>query len=176
LQFAQLIKAQIAAAYAVIRERDIQMETPPLDPGEVTPGDPGSPEYQLIQEMMRTGVEIGPGMEWIGAPGERLSGFSPNIPNTEFFQHAKMLLTFLAINLDLPLAVLMLDPSDTNFSGWRRGLEQNSKNNDRKILPPDIYIKNKRLVYRRQLFKKPKLLQSNTAHLASSVLAVHRSD
>lgn len=124
LQFAQLIKAQVAAAYAVIRERDVAMEAPPLDPGEVTPGDPGSPEYVLMQQMMSSGIDIGPGMEWIGAPGERISGFSPNIPNTEFFEHAKMLLTFLSINLDLPLAVLLLDPSETNFSGWRGAIDQ----------------------------------------------------
>ena len=41
-------------------------------------------------------------MELFGFPGESLKGFSPNVPNPEFFQHAKLILTILASNLDLP--------------------------------------------------------------------------
>jgi capsid protein len=65
-----------------------------------------------------------PGMELFGFPGETLKGFSPNVPNAEFFAHAKLILTILASNLDLPLAVLLLDPSETNFSGWRGAMDQ----------------------------------------------------
>jgi capsid protein len=63
-------------------------------------------------------------MEIFGYPGEKLIGFSPNVPNQEFFQHATLLLSILAVNLDLPVAVLMLDPSNTNFSGWRGAIDQ----------------------------------------------------
>lgn len=53
-----------------------------------------------------------------------MKGFSPNIPNAEFFAHAMMILTFIAINLKIPVHVLLLDPSKTNFSGWRGALDQ----------------------------------------------------
>ncbi|HUX02746.1 MAG TPA: hypothetical protein VMY35_17425, partial [Phycisphaerae bacterium] len=35
-----------------------------------------------------------------------------------------LILTFIAINLDLPLAVFLLDPTKTNFSGWRGAMDQ----------------------------------------------------
>jgi capsid protein len=57
-------------------------------------------------------------------PGSKLTGFSPNIPNPEFFPHAMLLLTFIAINLDLPVQVLLLDAKQTNFSGWRGAMDQ----------------------------------------------------
>jgi len=57
-------------------------------------------------------------------PGEKIEGFSPAIPNQEFFQHASLVLTFISINLDLPLCVFLLDPSNTNFSGWRGAMDQ----------------------------------------------------
>src|SRR5690606_1028361 len=65
-----------------------------------------------------------PGIEYTGAPGEKLTGFSPNIPNAEFFEHARLILTFVAINLDMPLQMLLLDATATNFSGWRGAFDQ----------------------------------------------------
>ncbi len=35
-----------------------------------------------------------------------------------------MLLRFIAVNLCLPLPVLLLEPSDSNFSSWRGSFEQ----------------------------------------------------
>lgn len=120
LQFAQLVKAEVAAAFAILRERemgvDIPSELPPTGETYNATWDSGGGS-DLVQD-------IGPGMEWVGQPGERLTGFSPNVPNPEFFEHAKLILTFIAINLELPVAVLLLDPSDTNFSGYRGAIDQ----------------------------------------------------
>jgi len=63
-------------------------------------------------------------MELTTEPGETITAFSPNVPNPEFFPHASLILTFISINLNLPLAVLLLDPSKTNFSGWRGAIDQ----------------------------------------------------
>ena len=68
--------------------------------------------------------KLGPGMELFGRPGEKIEGFSPNIPNPEFFPHANLILTFIAINLDLPIHALLLDATKTNFSGWRGAFDQ----------------------------------------------------
>ncbi len=118
LQFAKLVQAQVASCYAIIHERDAEsIGAEPAKLGsreEVAQGD-GSTR---IEE------ELSPGMRIIGAPGERIEGFSPNVPNLEFFPHAALILTFVAINLGLPLAVLLLDPSKTNFSGWRGAMDQ----------------------------------------------------
>lgn len=118
LQFAQLIKAQSAAAYAILHEYEQGVDVPSAD---ATMGDSSATSYSdgIIEEM-----ELGPAMEYFGVPGERLSGFSPNIPNSEFFPHTKLIMTFIAVNLDMPLNLLLLDPSDTNFSGWRGATDQ----------------------------------------------------
>lgn len=118
LQFAQLVKAQCAAAYAILHEYEQGIDVPGVD---ATMGDSSSIGYTggSVDEM-----ELGPAMEYFGVPGERLSGFSPNIPNSEFFPHTKLIMTFIAVNLDMPLNLLLLDPSDTNFSGWRGATDQ----------------------------------------------------
>lgn len=116
LQFATLVKQQMGALIALIRE---------------------SPEAQLLAESTPFGdtetesnQSVGPltgvasGMEVTGDPGEKMSMFSPNIPGASFFEHSAFILTLLSVNLDLPLQVVLLDPTKTNFSGWRGAIDQ----------------------------------------------------
>jgi lambda family phage portal protein len=116
LQFATLVKAQTGALIALLRERNehYRGEDNPL--GEIT-------EEQL-NGYVRTLEGIGAGLDVHGAVGETLKMFSADVPSAEFFPHATLILTFIAVNLDLPLAVLLLDPRETNFSGWRGAIDQ----------------------------------------------------
>ncbi len=118
LQFANLVRAQVAACYAIFHEREVG----------VTPGAQTARGEQTTQTTSdgatRTIEGISPGLEYFGAPGESLKGFSPNVPNPEFFPHAMLLLSIIAVNLGLPVAVLLLDPTKTNFSGWRGAVDQ----------------------------------------------------
>jgi lambda family phage portal protein len=119
IQFAKLVQQQIVSCFAVFRERALA----------ALGGDPGAIGERLSETLTdnsttRTIEGIAPGMMISGEPGERLTGFSPNVPNAEFFDHAKLILTIIAINLGLPLQVLLLDPSETNFSGWRGAIDQ----------------------------------------------------
>jgi lambda family phage portal protein len=117
LFFAQLVKAQSAACYAILHEM-----TEAGQFGQRT--DTNARVEQRPHGQTRRVADSSPGMHVFGYPGEKLSGFSPNIPNQEFFDHAMLILTFVSINLDLPLAVFLLDPSKTNFSGWRGAMDQ----------------------------------------------------
>ena len=118
IQFAKLVQQQLVSCFAIFREREAEFNTPGAQQrGEQT-------TESLSDGSTRTIEGIAPGMEIMGAPGEHLVGFSPNVPNPEFFPHATLLLTFVAINLGLPVAVLLLDPSQTNFSGWRGAIDQ----------------------------------------------------
>ena len=118
LQFANLVRAQVAACFAIFHERESDFST------TETP-QRGEQETETLSDGSTRTIEgIAPGMEIYGAPGDKLQGFAPNIPNPEFFPHAKLVLTFIAINLDLPVQVLLLDPSETNFSGWRGAMDQ----------------------------------------------------
>jgi capsid protein len=112
LQFSALVKAQVAACFAVFREMALQ-----------APGPAGQKAAQQQVEpdgSLRNIEGISPGMQIQGRPGEKLTGFSPNVPNPEHFPHSILLLTFIACNLGLPIAVLLLDPQLAgNFSSLR---------------------------------------------------------
>ncbi len=123
IQFATLVKQQVAACFAIIRELDINFEGGPRDTDTKAATGPRTTE-DLADGTTRTVEGIAPGMDIRGRPGEKISGFSPNIPSPEFFTHAHLVLQFVAINLDLPLQVFLLDPTKTNFSGWRGAIDQ----------------------------------------------------
>jgi lambda family phage portal protein len=120
LNFATLVKAQMAACVTIFRELAGSVTLPPAV------GNDGIHTTTDTRPDGTTRLLSGwqPGMEIFGFPGEKLTGFSPNVPNAEYFQHAMFLLSIIAVNLDLPVAVLMLDPSKTNFSGWRGAMDQ----------------------------------------------------
>lgn len=118
IQFAKLVQQQVVSCFAILRER---AET--YTGGQ--PGQRGERTDTTRSDGSTRRIEgIAPGMEVTGAPGETLKGFSPAVPNPEWFQHAHLILTIIAVNLDLPVAVLLLDPSETNFSGWRGAIDQ----------------------------------------------------
>ncbi len=120
LAFATLVKAQMSACVTIFRELAGGVTQPPaLGSGDLPTTTETRPDGTTRQ---LAGWQ--PGMELFGFPGETLKGFSPNVPNAEFFDHMKLILGIVAVNLDLPLAVLMLDPSETNFSGWRGAMDQ----------------------------------------------------
>lgn len=117
VQFATLVKSQMAALIAILHERGPNWQ--PI--GDQQKGDrttESSGGYTKTIEGVSAGLEV------FGDPDEKLSAFSPGIPSPEFFPHTMLLLTFIAINLDLPVQVLLLDPSKTNFSSWRGAIDQ----------------------------------------------------
>lgn len=114
--FARLVQQQIVSCFAVFRERE----------GGLTHGgsQPTGPETtQTVDGGTRTLQGIAPGMDVTGAPGEKLTGFSPNVPNPEYFDFVRMVLTTIAVNLDMPIQLLLLDATMTNFSGWRGSMD-----------------------------------------------------
>ena len=118
LQFAQLVKAEAAASFALMFKpgaNDENYTAPQM--GAQTTETQADGSTRIIED-------VGPGMMVVGAPGEEITAFSPNIPNPEFFHHAKLVLQIIGINLGIPYNVLMLDASDTNFSGHRGAIDQ----------------------------------------------------
>ena len=119
LQFAKLIQAQIVSCFAIFRE----MEATGGGGPNVAPHGEQTTET-LADGSTRTLEGIAPGMEIIGRPGETLQGFSPAVPNAEYFAHIKLTLQLIGINLGLPLVMVLMDASETNFSGWRGAIDQ----------------------------------------------------
>ncbi len=119
LQYAKLVQQQVASYIAFIREKPLMWEPPKgyRDPNRYR----DSPGYY---NESRDTLPMYPGAQINPLPGETVKPFSANVPNEGFFDQAKLILTFVSINLDLPLILFLLDASETNFSGWRGALDQ----------------------------------------------------
>jgi lambda family phage portal protein len=118
IQFAKLVQQQVVSCFAIIRQ---------LSPDSTDVQSPrlGDQELDTYSDGVRKLVEqIAPGMELTGNPGETISGFSPQVPNPGAMEHFRLMLTLLGINLGLPLVMVTMDASDTNFSGWRGAVDQ----------------------------------------------------
>lgn len=122
VQFAKLVQSQIVSYFAILHNRDPNYAD--VVPGSAgtsgTSGEPSACKGPDERQVTPTYY----GAEYFAEPGEKLEAFSPDTPNPEFFNHSKMLLSFIAVTLDLPLILLLMDASETNFSGWRGAFEQ----------------------------------------------------
>ena len=123
INFAKLVQQQVVSCFAIFRKRN------PIAGGGPLPSTSGYglPETEATGAGTRYIENIGPGMEIIGGEGEELQGFSPNVPNAEFFSHVKLMLQIIGVNLGLPLCLVLMDGSETNFSGWRGAVDEARK-------------------------------------------------
>lgn len=117
IQFAMLVKQQASACFTILFEQANQPPTAKPVVGERTERPTQSGQSQIIENLR-------PGISVLGKPGQKISGFSPNIPSPEYIAHVSMILAFVSINLGMPVQMLLLDPSETNFSGWRGAIDQ----------------------------------------------------
>lgn len=122
IQFAKLVQQQVASCFAVFRKRQYI----PNDPHSDTPSY-GMSETESTETGTRYIENIAPGMEIVGAPGEELQGFSPDIPGQGYEFQFKEMLTTIGVNLGLPLCLVLMDGSETNFSGWRGAVDEARK-------------------------------------------------
>lgn len=123
IQFAKLVQQQIVSCFAIFRQR---APTAPNLP-TTTPGYGSATTETTSSHETRYIENISPGMEIIGDYGETLNGFSPNVPNSEYFNHVKLTLQIIGVNLGLPLCLVLMDGSETNFSGWRGAVDEARK-------------------------------------------------
>lgn len=119
--WATMVARKVQASFAIIRN---------MAPGASIDdaGALGSQDSKTEYDGTVTTIEdVMPGMEYIGAAGETISGFSPDVPSQNFMEHSMFVLGVTAANLDIPLMMLLLDPSKTNFSGWRGAVDEARK-------------------------------------------------
>lgn len=123
IQFAKVVQQQVTSCFAIFRSRQYIPELP----GTASATGYGNQSIEVSQSGTRIVENIAPGMEIIGEPGEKLEGFSPNVPNAEYFMHVKLMLQMIGVNLGLPLCLVLMDGSETNFSGWRGAVDEARK-------------------------------------------------
>lgn len=117
LNFANLLKAQLNAFWLLVRQRD---------PGffESNPGMQRLGVYDSTASTTRQVEALAPGAEIASNPGETIQPWNPNTPPAEFFNHARLIITLIGINLGMPHVLATMDASDTNFSGYRGAVDQ----------------------------------------------------
>src|SRR5690606_8986688 len=120
IQFAKLVQQQVVSCFAIFREQAATASTQLPAKGL----DTGSQTIEVSPAGTRYIADIAPGMEVVGAPGEKLQWFSPNVPNAEYFSHVRLMLQMIGVNLGLPLCLVLMDGSETNFSGWRGAVDE----------------------------------------------------
>ena len=121
INFAKLVQQQVVSCFAVFRKMAAGQNGLPSVDGY------GNSTTETTVAGTRQIEGVSPGMEIIGQPGEELQGFSPNVPNSEYFQQVKLILQVIGVNFGLPLCLVLMDGSETNFSGWRGAVDEARK-------------------------------------------------
>jgi lambda family phage portal protein len=122
INFAKLVQQQVVSCFAVFRKLAAATSSLPSADGVY-----GEGSTQQTTSGTRQIEGVSPGMEIVGEPGEELQGFSPNVPNSEYFQQVKLILQIIGVNFGLPLCLVLMDGSETNFSGWRGAVDEARK-------------------------------------------------
>lgn len=115
--FAELVKRQTGACLVFLRERALAFGGGQL-------GTTGDTRTETRSDgTTETVQQIKPGTEIRGLPGETLKAFAPNIALGED-QQSQFVLNLICAALNVPPIVLLLDATETNFTGWRGVLDQ----------------------------------------------------
>ncbi len=122
INFAKLVQQQIVSCFAIFRKLAAGTQDLPSVDGVY-----GESSTESTATGTRQLEGISPGMEIIGRAGEELQGFSPAVPNSEYFQQVKLILQIIGVNFGLPLCLVLMDGSETNFSGWRGAVDEARK-------------------------------------------------
>lgn len=122
INFAKLVQQQVVSCFAIFRKMAAGGNRLPSADGTY-----GDARTETTPAGTRQLEGVSPGMEIVGQPGEELQGFSPNVPNSEYFQQVKLILQIIGVNFGLPLCLVLMDGSETNFSGWRGAVDEARK-------------------------------------------------
>jgi len=122
INFAKLVQQQVVSCFAIFRKMAAGVNRLPSADGTY-----GDARTETTPAGTRQLEGVSPGMEIVGQPGEELQGFSPNVPNSEYFQQVKLILQIIGVNFGLPLCLVLMDGSETNFSGWRGAVDEARK-------------------------------------------------
>ena len=120
VNFAKLVQQQIVSCVAFLIEESLEQQGNPM-PSTTSTGLPTMSENRPTDTRVYDDPaydEVAPGMVVNPGAGKKVTGFSPNIPNAEYFQQYRLILQLICGALDLPLSVGMLDGSESTFHGF----------------------------------------------------------
>jgi len=120
LHFLKMVQSTVTSYFCLIESYKDDAQAGPPNATQLGPR-----ENRLLADGTTKRIEKPTaGTYYEMAPGKQLEAFNANVPNTEFFKHTMLVLSIIAVNLDMPVQMLLLDPTQTNFSGWRGAIDQ----------------------------------------------------
>jgi lambda family phage portal protein len=123
LDFAKLVQAQAVSCIVLQKTKEATRPTLPTKSAAL-----GSQSSETNSDgTTSTITQVAPGTNIENNPGEKIEAFTADVPNTNYFEHAKMLLTMFFLNIGLPYVMGMMDASESNFSGWRAATDEAKK-------------------------------------------------
>ncbi len=125
VNFAKVVQQQIVSCFAIFRQRGFASGGSGLPSTGQGYGQSTTETSSAGQTRYIEGVA--PGMEIIGEPGEELKGFSPEVPNSNYFEHIRLLYSQIGVNLGMPIVLVLLDTVGTTFHGYRGALDEARK-------------------------------------------------
>ncbi|MCC6494432.1 MAG: phage portal protein, partial [Pirellulales bacterium] len=119
LVFANLVRHLIANCVVFLRSKGADFSEAADAPatGETS-------QQELADGTTRLLQGIAPGMELEARKGETIQGFTPGMGDPQFEPLLMYVLAVIGANLGLPLIMVLMDSSKTNFSGWRGAFDQ----------------------------------------------------
>lgn len=112
--FAWLVREQVASCITFVEETDPNV--PPRDDDDDELGDW---RHQALDGGEEDEVTMKPGKILRPRAGKQYKPFGPNLPGDNSMAHAMLHVAIMAVNLGVPVQVLMLDPEKSTFSGWK---------------------------------------------------------
>lgn len=125
IEFLTLVQKRAASFFAFVEERSAEFD-PKYMRAEMKIGRDVTDEKATAEEIAandRQYKEAAPGGVLRGLPGAKLRLDSANVPAPEHLPYVRMLLTYIGLNLGMPLVMVLMDASETNFSGIRGAVD-----------------------------------------------------
>jgi len=121
INFAKLVQQQFVSCFVLLRE--LAANAPIDDLPNEGVGDDTTEEYTPSGKLQAVD-NLTPALELQGRKGEKLSGFSPNVPNAEFFQQFRQQVSMFGSALNTSPEQVLLDFSMSNFVGSRGAINE----------------------------------------------------
>ncbi len=117
LEFCIVVKAQSASTISAVAERTDKTAGPIAKAlGYQNTNGSGPNGVETHTELRASSI--------VDLPyGRKLAGFSPVVPNSEHFMHVEHIIREIGAALNMPLEMVLLDSSLSNFSGYRGAMD-----------------------------------------------------
>lgn len=134
---------------------------------EMSVDDPDKSSADMEDDLARRLVELDYALIFFGKPGDEIKGLDRNIPGKDFSQNIRMFLQIYGVSWGLPLEIVLLDWTKSNYSQMRGAIDMVYKVMLRKQCLLSDTLLNPTLEWKIRLWQKQKkipIIEDGFAH------------